>query len=160
MEQVQLIIEKEMISKLLKQFTIRVFTYSFLYFVVLVALFIFEPIIGSAFWAILLIVATNILFLMMLSKISTTEAFDGINTTSAPKQSLNRISSVANIPTLIFTGIISFLDVIFLHGYKNSTMNIFAGIVIINILVWVFVIKIYEKRVLKKYLVLEEEKET
>jgi len=162
-EQIQVIAEKEMTSKLLKHFTIRTMIYSFLYFATVVVFFIFEPIVRSTVWSVLLITAINILFLMVLSKQSTTEAFNGINTTSAPRQSLKRISNVAAIPMFIFTCIFSFMDVIFLHslfdtsdGYTASNVTMFAGIVIINIVIWLFVVNVYEKRILKKYLTIEE----
>jgi len=164
-EQIQVIAEKEMISKLLKQFTIRTFIYSFLYFATIIGLFIFQPIIRSTMWIVLLIVAVNILFLMLLSRLATTDAFIGINTTSAPKKSLSRISSVAAVPMFIFTGIISFIDVLFLHsvfdmsnGYNTDNIIKFGGVVLINLIIWCLVVNIYEKRILRKYLVLEEAK--
>lgn len=164
MEQVQIIAEKEMTSKLLKQFTIRTFIYSFLYFATIVALFIFTPFIRSSIWDVLLVVAVNVLFLMLLSKLATTDAFDGINTTSAPKKSLKRILNAAAVPMFIFTCVLSFIDIIFFHsvfdtsgGYTTFTLGIFAGIGALNILIWILVVNIYEKRILRKYLTLEEE---
>jgi len=164
LEQIQLIAEKEMTSKLLKQFTVRIFIYSFLYFASIVGLFIFEPIIRSTLWPLLLITAINILFLMMLSKLATADAFDGINTTSAPKESLDRIAKVASVPTFIFTCVISFIDVIFLHslfdtsgGYNFRVIAIFSGTVVLNIIIWTLVVNVYEKRILRKYLAVEEE---
>lgn len=165
MEQIQVIAEKEMTSKLLKQFTIRTFIYSFLYFATIVMLFIFVPNAKSTIWPILLVLAINILFLMILSKLATTDAFDGISTTSAPKKSLDRISSVAAVPMFIFTCIFSFIDVIFFHsvfdiskGYTSANLAMFGSIIIINIIIWSLVVNIYEKRILRKYLTLEEEK--
>jgi len=162
-EQIQVIAEKEMTSKLLKQFTIRTFTYSFIYFAVMVIFFIFEPMINNDMWSMLLIVAINVLFLMLLSKLATTDAFSGINTTSAPRKSLNRISNAASIPMFIFTCIFSFIDIIFLHsiidvssGYTTNSMIFFIALIVINIIVWILVVNIYEKRILKKYLTLEE----
>lgn len=164
MEQIQVIAEKEMTSKLLKQFTIRTFIYSFLYFAMIVIFFIFEPIIKNAIWSIVLIIAFNVLFLMLLSKQATTDAFDGINTTSAPRQSLNRISNAAAVPMFVFTCIFSFIDIIFLHsifdvssGYTTNTIVYFTTIIVVNIIIWSLVVNIYEKRILKKYLTLEDE---
>jgi len=164
-EKTQLIVEKEMTSKLIKQFTIRTFIYSFLYFATVVGLFIFQPLIKSTVWSVLLIVAINILYLMMLCKLATTEAFLGINTTSAPKRSLDRISNVAAVPMFIFTCIFSFIDVIFLHsvfdisnGYNVTNIAMFSGVVVINLIIWTLVVQIYEKRILKKHIVLDEEK--
>lgn len=165
MEQIQVIAEKEMTGKLLKQFSLRTFIYSFLYLGVVAILFIFEPFIKSVLWSLLLVFAINVLFLMMLSKLATTDAFDGINTTSAPKKSLDRIATVAATPMFIFTAIFSFMDVIFFHavidiskGYTISNLTIFGSIVLINIFIWCLVVNIYEKRLLRKYLTLEEEK--
>lgn len=164
MEQIQVIAEKEMISKLLKQFTIRTFVYSFLYFATIVVLFIFGFMIKSTIGFLLLIIAINTLFLMLLSKLATTDAFEGVNTTSAPRKSLQRISGSISVPTFIFTCIFSFVDVIFLHsvfdtslGYTTFVIGIFTGIVFINIMIWWLVMNIYEKRLLKKYLTIEEE---
>lgn len=164
MEQIQVIAEKKMKSKLLKEFTIRIFTYTLLYFAMIVVFFIFQPLIRSVTWSVVLMLAINALFLMLLSKLATTDAFNGINTTSAPRKSLNRISNAAAIPMFIFTCIFSFIDVIFLHsvfdlssGYTTNLIISFAVIVLINIIVWSLVVNIYEKRILKKYLTLEDE---
>lgn len=162
-ERIQVIAEKEMTSKLLKQFSIRTFTYSLLYFAMIVLLFIFQPLIPNSTWLVLLIMAVNVLFLMLLSKLATTDAFDGINTTAAPRQSLNRISTAAAVPMFIFTCIFSFIDIIFLHsvvdlslGYTTNIIVTFAVILVINLIIWSLVVNIYEKRILKKYLTLEE----
>lgn len=164
MEQIQVIAEKKMTSKLLREFLIRTFTYSLLYFSIIVMLFIIQPVIRNEKWSILLVVAINILFLMLLSKLATTDAFAGVNTTSAPKKSLDRISSATAVPMFIFTCIFSFIDVIFFHsvidvsaGYTRDSIILLVMIVIINIIIWCLVVSIYEKRLLRKYLTLEEE---
>ncbi len=166
MEQIQVIDEKEMTAKLLKQFTIRTFIYSFLYFATIIGLFIFEMAIRSAFWTVLLIVAINVLFLILLSRFATTDAFSGINTTSAPGRSLKRITSATSVPMFVFTCVLSFMDIIFLHsifdislGYTSFIISVFLGIVLVNVFVWVLVSKVYEKRILKKYLTLQDEVE-
>ena len=164
MGRIQLIEEKKMTSKLLKQFTVRTFIYSLLYFCTIVAFFIFQPLVKSEIWTILLITGIDVLYLMLLSRLATIEAFEGINTTSAPKKSLDRIASVVSIPMFIFTGISSFIDVIFLHsvfdtsnGYTRENMLIFVGMVLINLTIWSLVVNVYEKRILRRYLTIEEE---
>lgn len=163
MEHIQVIAEKEMVSKLLKQFIIRIFVYSFLYFAVIVGLFIFGMAIQSDFWVILLVVAINVLFLMLLSRLATTDAFEGINTTSAPKKSLQRISNSASIPMFVFTCIFTFMDIIFFHslfdtssGYTSSVLWVFFGTIVVNVVIWALMANMYEKRILRKYLTLEE----
>lgn len=164
MEQVQIIQEKEMISKLLKQFTIRTFIYSFLYFATIVILFILEGAINSSIGGIILVIVGNILYLMLLSKMSTTDAFDGINTTSAPKKSLQRIANATAVPMFVFTCVISFIDVIFFHslftlssGYTTPVLVQLLSIVVGNILICFLVVNIYEKRLLRKHVTFEEE---
>ena len=163
MEQIQIIEEKEMISKLLKQFTIRTFIYSFLYFATIVILFILEGAIDSSIGGIILVVVGNILYLMLISKMSTTDAFDGINTTSAPKKSLQRIANATAVPMFIFTCVISFIDVIFFHslftisGYTTFVLAQLLGIVVGNIVICFLVVNIYEKRLLRKHVRFEEE---
>ena len=164
MEQVQIIQEKEMISKLLKQFTIRTFIYSFLYFATIVILFILEGAINSSIGGIILVIVGNILYLMLLSKMSTTDAFDGINTTSAPKKSLQRIANATAVPMFIFTCVVSFIDVIFFHslftltsGYTKVVLAQLIGIVVGNIVICFLVVNIYEKRLLRKHVRFEEE---
>jgi len=163
-EQVQIIEEKEMISKLLKQFTIRTFIYSFLYFATIVILFILEGAINSSIGGVILVVVGNILYLMLISKMSTTDAFNGINTTSAPKKSLQRIANATAIPMFVFTCVISFIDVIFFHslftvssGYTKVVLAQLLGIVIGNIVICFLVVNIYEKRLLRKHVTFEEE---
>ena len=165
MEQIQVIDEKEMTTKLLKQFTVRTFVYSFLYFATVVALFIFEIAIKSAIWMVLFIVAINVLFLILLSRMATTDAFSGINTTSAPSSSLKRISNAAAVPMFLFTCAFSFMDIIFLHsildvslGYTAFIVSVFVGLIFVNIFIWFLVANVYEKRILKKYLTLQDEK--
>lgn len=163
MEQIQIIEEKEMISKLLKQFTIRTFIYSFLYFATIVILFILEGAIDSSIGGIILVVVGNILYLMLISKMSTTDAFDGINTTSAPKKSLQRIANATAVPMFTFTCVISFIDVIFFHslftisGYTTFVLAQLLGIVVGNIVICFLVVNIYEKRLLRKHVRFEEE---
>ena len=163
MEQVQIIAEKKMISKLRKEFAIRTFTYSFLYFATIVVFFIVEPIIANMLWTIFLILGLNVLFLMLMSKLATTDAFSGINTTSAPKQSLDRIAGVAAFPMFLFMSVCSFIDVIFFHsifdlsaGYTVSLLVSFGSIVLVNIIIWSLVVYVYEKRILRKFLTMEE----
>ena len=164
MEQVQIIQEKEMISKLLKQFTIRTFIYSFLYFATIVILFILEGTINSSIGGVILVIVGNILYLMLISKMSTTDAFDGINTTSAPKKSLQRIANATAVPMFIFTCVVSFIDIIFFHslftltsGYTKVVLAQLIGIVIGNIVICFLVVNIYEKRLLRKHVRFEEE---
>ena len=155
MEQIQIIAEKKMTSKLLKEFIVRTFTYSLLYFSTIVMLFIFQPLVSSTLWSVLLVVSINILFLMMLSKLSTKDAFIGINTTSAPKKSLNRISKFVAVPMFIFTCIISFIDVLFFHsvfdvssGYNRDNLIMFGGVILINFIIWCLVVNVFQKRIL------------
>ncbi len=164
MEQVQIIQEKEMISKLLKQFTIRTFIYSFLYFATIVILFILEGAINSSIGGVILVIVGNILYLMLISKMSTTDAFDGINTTSAPKKSLQRIANATAVPMFIFTCVVSFIDVIFFHslftlpsGYTTPVLVQLLSIVVGNIVICFLVVNIYEKRLLRKHVRFEEE---
>ncbi len=164
MEQVQIIQEKEMISKLLKQFTIRTFIYSFLYFATIVILFILEGAINSSIGGVILVIVGNILYLMLISKMSTTDAFDGINTTSAPKKSLQRIANATAVPMFIFTCVVSFIDIIFFHslftltsGYTKVVLAQLIGIVVGNIVICFLVVNIYEKRLLRKHVRFEEE---
>ena len=164
MEQIQIIEEKEMISKLLKQFTIRTFIYSFLYFGTIVILFILEGVLNSSIGGMILVAVGNILFLMLLSKMSTTDAFDGVNTTSAPKKSLHRIAGATAVPLFIFTCVISFVDVIFFHslltissGYTTFVLAQLLGIVVLNVVICFLVVNIYEKRLLRKHVTFEEE---
>jgi hypothetical protein len=163
-EQVQIIQEKEMISKLLKQFTIRTFIYSFLYFATIVILFILEGAINSSIGGVILVIVGNILYLMLISKMSTTDAFDGINTTSAPKKSLQRIANATAVPMFIFTCVVSFIDIIFFHslftltsGYTKVVLAQLIGIVVGNIVICFLVVNIYEKRLLRKHVRFEEE---
>jgi hypothetical protein len=163
-EQVQIIQEKEMISKLLKQFTIRTFIYSFLYFATIVILFILEGAINSSIGGVILVIVGNILYLMLISKMSTTDAFDGINTTSAPKKSLQRIANATAVPMFIFTCVVSFIDVIFFHslftlssGYTTPVLVQLLSIVVGNIVICFLVVNIYEKRLLRKHVRFEEE---
>lgn len=164
MEQVQIIQEKEMISKLLKQFTIRTFIYSFLYFATIVILFILEGAINSSIGGVILVIVGNILYLMLISKMSTTDAFDGINTTSAPKKSLQRIANATAVPMFIFTCVVSFIDIIFFHslftlssGYTTPVLVQLLSIVVGNIVICFLVVNIYEKRLLRKHVRFEEE---
>lgn len=164
MEQIQVIAEKEMTSKLLKQFTTRTLIYSFLYFATIVLLFIFGSVINSVMWFALLVTAINVLFLMLLCRLATTDAFEGINTTSASNKSLKRIVNAASIPMFIFTCLFTFIDIIFFHsvfdvsaGYTKSSVISFVLIPIINIIIWSLVVNIYEKRIIKKYLTLDDE---
>ena len=164
MEQVQIIQEKEMISKLLKQFTIRTFIYSFLYFATIVILFILEGAINSSIGGVILVIVGNILYLMLISKMSTTDAFDGINTTSAPKKSLQRIANATAVPMFIFTCVVAFIDVIFFHslftlssGYTTPVLVQLLSIVVGNIVICFLVVNIYEKRLLRKHVRFEEE---
>jgi len=169
MEQVQVIAEKEMTSKLIKQFSFRTFLYSFLYFGVIAILFIVGLSLNRAgkiglILSISLLTAINTLFLLILSKFSTTEAFDGINTTSAPRKSLDRILKAVSVPLFIITCVFTFLDVLLLHsffdmsnGYSAMSMLAFLTMCALNIIVFLLIVNIYEKRILKKYLIIVEE---
>jgi len=163
-EQIQVIQEKEMTSKLLKHFSIRILIYCFLYFATVVGLFIFQPFIKSTFWMLLLVTAINVLFLMILSRSATTDAFNGINTTSAPRKSLKRIANVTSVPLFICTAVFSFIDIIFLHsvfdtsnGYTKDNIPMFAGVVAVNLIIWTLVVNVYERRIIRKYVSIEEE---
>ena len=165
MEQIQIIEEKKMKSKLLKEFVVRTFTYSLLYFSTIVMLFIFQPVVNSTLWSVLLVLSVNVLFLMMLSKLSTKDAFIGINTTSAPRKSLNRIANSVAVPMFIFTSIVSFIDVLFFHsvfdvssGYNKDNLIMFGGVIFINFIIWCLVVNVFQKRILRKHLTIEEEK--
>ena len=169
MEQVQVIAEKEMTSKLMKEFSLRTFLYSFLYFGIIAILFIVGLSLNRAgnvglVLSISLLTAINTLFLLVLSKLATTEAFDGINTTSAPKKSLDRILTAVAVPLFVITCIFTFFDVILLHsffdisnGYNTVSMIAFVSMCILNIIVFYLIVNIYEKRILKKYLIIVEE---
>ena len=167
MEQIQFIAEKEMTAKLLKQFSIRAFLYSLLYLGVIAILFIFSLYLTRAgnfglILSILLITAINVLFLLVLSRLATTEAFYGVNTTSAPRKSLDRILTAISVPLFIITAVFSFLDIIFLHsffdisnGYTLTSIATFLSVLVLNICILLFIVNFYEKRILKKYLIIE-----
>ena len=169
MEQIQVIAEKEMTSKLMKEFSLRTFLYSFLYFGIIAILFILGLSLNksgkvSLILSISLLTAINTLFLLILSKFSTTEAFDGINTTSAPRKSLDRILTAVAVPLFVITCIFTFFDVILLHsffdisnGYNAMSMLAFGAMCALNIIVFSLIVNIYEKRILKKYLIIVEE---
>jgi len=169
MEQIQVIAEKEMTSKLMKEFSLRTFLYSFLYFGIIAILFILGLSLNksgkiSLILSISLLTAINTLFLLILSKFSTTEAFDGINTTSAPRKSLDRILTAVAVPLFVITCIFTFFDVILLHsffdmsnGYNAMSMLAFVTMCALNIIVFSLIVNIYEKRILKKYLIIVEE---
>lgn len=168
MEQVQFIVEKEMTSKLIKQFSVRTFLYSFLYLGVIAILFIVGLAISKSSMlgislSILLITAINVLFLLIMSKSATTEAFEGVNTTSAPEKSLKRILSAISVPLFIITAIFTFLDILLLHslldmskGYTTFSIGTFALMFGVNLIIFLLVVNIYEKRILKKYLIITE----
>lgn len=167
-EQIQFIAEKEMTSKLIKQFSIRTIIYSFIYLGVIAILFIVSLAISKSSMSgvglsLLLITAINVLFLLMLSKSATTEAFDGVNTTSAPEKSLKRILSAISVPLFIITAIFTFLDVLLLHslfdisnGYTNFAIGTFIIMFLVNVIVFLLVLNIYEKKILQKYLIITE----
>ena len=71
MEQIQVIAEKEMTSKLMKEFSLRTFLYSFLYFGIIAILFILGLSLNksgkvSLILSISLLTAINTLFLLIL----------------------------------------------------------------------------------------------
>lgn len=168
MEQIQFIAEKEMTSKLIKQFSFRTFLYSFLYLGVIAVLFIVglaikKSSIPGVALSLLLITAINVLFLLIMSKAATNEAFEGVNTTSAPEKSLKRILSAISAPLFIITIIFTFLDILLLHslldmskGYTSFAIGTFALMFMVNFIIFELVVNVYEKRILKKYLIITE----